>query len=80
MYDISFIEVEQMLIEQENCCKICNRSISLEFKRRESHLDHCHETGKIRGVLCQQCNTGLGSFRDNPTFLIAAARYIKENK
>ena len=39
-------------------------------------IDHCHKTKHIRGVLCSKCNTGLGMFRDNPSFLIEAAKYL----
>lgn len=40
-------------------------------------LDHCHTTGKARGVLCRGCNTGLGCFKDNPALLEAAASYLR---
>lgn len=51
-------------------CAIC--------KRQDTRLciDHCHKTGRIRGVLCHRCNSGIGSFRDNPTLLTAAAAYL----
>lgn len=40
------------------------------------HVDHCHKTGAVRGVLCHLCNTGLGSFRDSPTLLARAINYL----
>jgi len=43
-------------------------------------IDHDHETGKIRGLLCHRCNTGLGFFLDNPHFLTNAAFYLEKNK
>lgn len=39
-------------------------------------IDHCHSSGKIRGILCSKCNTGLGMFRDSPEFLTKAAEYL----
>ena len=42
------------------------------------HLDHCHETGAIRGILCLSCNQALGKFREDPALLEAAARYLRQ--
>lgn len=62
---------------QGGACAICKGGPS---KRRNGDLlfsmDHCHKTGKIRGLLCQPCNLGLGSFYDDPTALRAAADYL----
>lgn len=64
---ISFLE------SQGGLCAICGRSESLE---QALALDHCHKTGRLRGLLCMQCNTGLGMFRDNPETLQAAIDYL----
>ena len=53
-------------------CAICKS----EFKKNEPHLDHCHTTGKIRGLLCGGCNIGLGMFKDNSDYLIEASNYL----
>lgn len=50
-------------------CVICGSSESLV-------VDHCHTTGKVRGMLCGHCNRGLGHFRDDPTLLEFAAQYL----
>jgi len=42
-------------------------------------IDHCHNNGNVRGLLCMRCNTGLGLFLDNPNFLLNAISYLKEN-
>lgn len=59
--------------EQAGHCAICNRHESVVGALR---LDHCHSTGKIRGLLCNGCNVGLGLFKDSPETLIAASEYL----
>ena len=74
-YGITLAEKKKMKDEQENKCKICYQNFSSDV---EPHVDHCHTTGEIRGLLCRQCNVGLGSFKDNPVALVRAAEYLKE--
>jgi predicted Zn-ribbon and HTH transcriptional regulator len=65
-------EQRQDLIESQGwACKICRR-IPLRL-----YLDHCHETGKIRGMLCLNCNSGLGSFADDTGRMVAAIEYLR---
>lgn len=64
-------DVDRMLEEQNDRCAICKK----ESKRW--HIDHCHTTGRIRGVLCPLCNKGLGHFKDDPAALLAAIKYLK---
>jgi hypothetical protein len=45
----------------------------------ELAVDHCHTTGKVRGLLCSTCNTALGSFQDNPAYLKAAIHYLESH-
>lgn len=83
LYGMAVEEVETLLASQGNACRICGEEVLLvngqRNEKQTSVVDHCHKTGKVRGILCLRCNMGLGSFRDNPTFLAAAIRYIKEN-
>jgi endogenous inhibitor of DNA gyrase (YacG/DUF329 family) len=58
-------------------CAICGRHDSQDG--RSLAIDHCHASGKPRGVLCVNCNQGLGKFADNPDRLRAAAEYIERN-
>jgi hypothetical protein len=71
-FGISVEEYDSMFKSQGGVCKICN---SLNGKRR-LNVDHCHSTGKIRGLLCGNCNLGLGNFKDSPMVLAAAMAYL----
>jgi hypothetical protein len=59
--------------DQSGCCAICNRHESVAGTL---HLDHCHDSGKLRGLLGSGCNLGLGLFRDSIGALIAATEYL----
>jgi len=81
-YNIGLKEVRAMYDEQNGTCAICK---TVGFKMLDSHmsgmnLDHCHDTGKVRGLLCHNCNRGLGLFQDDPTLLDSAAVYIRSHK
>lgn len=64
-----------LLEVQENRCGIC-RADSAGGKGLW-HIDHCHETGRVRGLLCHQCNVGLGNFKDDPGLLRTAIAYLE---
>ena len=72
-YGISPEEKLTMLESQNYKCKIC--AAALNFST--ANLDHCHSSGKIRGILCCNCNRALGLFQDNVDFLQAAIVYLK---
>ena len=72
-YGILPHEYDQLLIDQDNECAICRSLIGYE-----SAVDHDHETGKVRGLLCGSCNKGLGFFKDNIDYLKAAAKYLEK--
>lgn len=63
--------------QQKQCCKICQRHES-EFQYKLV-VDHCHKTGKIRGLLCNKCNLVMGTI-DNPVLLEAALEYKRESQ
>lgn len=73
-YGLSFEEFTSMLETQIGLCKICLLPMD------KPNVDHCHLTGKIRGLLCVKCNTGLGKFNDDPELLKVALQYLIENK
>jgi len=62
VYGISHQQMTQMLAEQANGCAICEERID----EASLHIDHDHQTGKIRGLLCHNCNRALGGLRDDP--------------
>jgi len=65
----------QMLDSQQNCCAICNRHKS-EFKKSLA-VDHNHETGEVRKLLCGPCNKAIGLLQDNPIICRIAANYLE---
>jgi hypothetical protein len=73
-YGLSPEYYNTLLDAQEFLCSICSAP-DLE-DGRPLYVDHDHETRRIRGLLCQKCNTGLGMFRDTPEYLERAARYL----
>lgn len=69
-------------VEQNGCCAICGLVLQLQSSRgamNRACADHCHTSGKFRGLLCQGCNAGLGWFKDSPTALRKAAEYLEHN-
>ena len=67
-------EYDRLLIEQNNKCAICKNDIG-----HEAAVDHNHETKKIRGLLCRNCNVGIGFLQDQPSILRAAAEYLDKH-
>jgi hypothetical protein len=74
-YGISLDEVKLILKYQNNECKICHKT--LEIMSRDCCVDHDHKTGIIRGILCRNCNYGLGNFQDKIELLYLAIDYLK---
>jgi hypothetical protein len=74
-YKISPEEFDEMFIKQSGLCAICGSNPETEGK--VLYIDHCHSSGKVRGLLCQKCNTGLGVFLDTPKLLRQAANYLE---
>ena len=76
-YNITIADYEKLLEKQNNCCAICYSKTGSANKRLA--VDHNHQTGIIRGLLCDECNTGLGKFKDNPSLLTNAIAYLIKN-
>ena len=77
-FGIGYDTYKEMLKTQNGKCNICFKPQS-DFKLKFA-VDHCHETGKIRGLLCLHCNHGLGKFFDKISLLERAIEYLKEDK
>jgi len=75
-FGITLADYDEMLEEQINGCAICGRTPEENGQRLA--VDHDHDTGKIRGLLCTRCNSGLGFFQDDLTLLLIAVEYLKE--
>lgn len=77
-YGISADEYQFLLKKQQGLCAICGNPEKKVFNGKLCNLavDHNHETGKIRGLLCNACNVGLGSFRDDAETLKNAIDYL----
>ena len=77
-FNITLEEYEELLVKQNGLCAICKEP---ERSKRKKYLavDHCHETGRIRGLLCSTCNVGLGALGDSIEGIRSALAYLEEN-
>ncbi|MER7046317.1 endonuclease VII domain-containing protein [Streptomyces jumonjinensis] len=71
-YGITVAERDGMVADQMGICCIC-------LAAPAAHVDHCHKTGKVRGVLCFNCNSAIGKLGDNPDTVRRAAAYLEGN-
>lgn len=80
LFNFSLIEYNNLLLKQNNVCAICDCPEKIIDKRtgniKRLSVDHCHNTNKVRGLLCQRCNTGIGKFEDNVELITKAATYV----
>lgn len=74
-YGLSQLEYQQILDNQKNACAICGCAL---IGNKNKQVDHCHKSGKIRGILCLNCNSGLGRFNDDASLLEKAIMYLKD--
>ena len=76
-YNISLDEYNSMFIKQGGRCKICDKHQDSLSKRL--CVDHDHTTGKVRGLLCINCNSGIGKLGDDPVLVKKALDYLSNN-
>jgi hypothetical protein len=67
-----FLEMQN---KQNNVCEICKNPFKTS---KDTHIDHCHKTGTIRGILCAHCNHALGKFKDSIEILKSAQKYLQK--
>ena len=76
-YGITLDQKLEILKKQHNKCAICNAELN---SITAAHVDHCHISGKVRGILCTRCNPGIGYFQDNLENLKSALKYLKKHQ
>lgn len=81
-YGLTMEQRQKLFDEQEGKCAICSCDIHLDGSRNATQavIDHCHSSGKIRGMLCNLCNQGLGHFKDNIEAIERAIKYLEEKQ
>lgn len=75
-YGLTHQEFRALIGRQRGCCPGCLRDLLTLPEKKGFHVDHCHTTGKVRGLLCGQCNISLGQAKDNPAVLRRLAGYL----
>ena len=79
-YGLSHADYDAMISAQDGACAICKKPETHRGRNGEVQrlaVDHSHATGSVRALLCHSCNTGIGSFLDDPAVLRAAADYLE---
>ena len=76
-YDITADEYDTMLAAQGGGCAICGTKSNRDGKRL--FVDHCHESGKVRGILCRKCNSGIGALGDSIEGVQRAVKYLERS-
>ena len=76
-YGIDTNDYNKMFVDQGGCCAICGTHQSNQTKAMA--VDHCHHSGRVRGLLCVKCNLGIGNLNDDPELLIIAVDYLKKD-
>lgn len=74
-YNLTIESFEEKRLAQNNKCEICQETLKSGF---ELHIDHCHATNKVRGLLCIHCNTLLGRAKDSIEILKSAQKYLQK--
>lgn len=76
-YGITEKEYYAIVGSQNSLCPVCSKSLN---GYKVAHIDHCHKTNKIRGILCRDCNIIIGNAKDSPEILRRMANYLKKHQ
>jgi hypothetical protein len=76
-YGLQPEEFAALMLAQGECCATCRKPFDWGDKQTKPHIDHCHATQKVRGILCNRCNTILGLVSDEAALLSSLARYLE---
>lgn len=81
-YGISEIEYDAMVLQQNGLCAICGQpeTVTHKGKLKRLSIDHNHSTEKVRGLLCDRCNHGIGLFKESAARLLSAIKYLERYK
>ena len=71
-YNMTPQKYGELWLSQKGKCKIC-------YERKPLNIDHCHKSNKVRGLLCKNCNFGIGSLKDDIGILTSAIQYLKRS-
>lgn len=76
-YGLTEEKYNDMLSKQDNVCAVCKEAFESSKNR---HIDHCHKSGKVRGIICNHCNRALGAVRDRVDILDSLIEYLRANE
>jgi hypothetical protein len=77
-YNLTELELNKMFIAQDQKCVICKKQYNSASRHGGLYIDHCHKSGKVRGLLCPTCNGLLGMCFDNINILESSILYLKQ--
>jgi hypothetical protein len=75
LYGITLRDYDEMFHKQASGCAVCGEWPG----EKPLCVDHCHDTGEVRGLLCNNCNTGIGMLRDDPMLVLRAYEYLEKD-
>lgn len=76
-YGITFAQRDAMYAEQEGKCKVCETHMTWDYRKDNTvHVDHCHTSGEVKGLLCSNCNTAAGLLGENPEITAKLTAYL----
>jgi hypothetical protein len=78
-YGITKEEYKKLEKKQNNLCACCKQKPQNRGRNDSFVVDHCHATGRVRGLLCAKCNAGIGFFDDTPALLVLASEYLQKH-